>query len=82
MESQTIVIQHLVWDLKVEMMSKQLIFIVKGINHTRIYILAEIVFEDYNVGFPEKGEWQTKYFTKDSQRLKLISSKTIKLEMC
>ncbi|HEY6437607.1 MAG TPA: hypothetical protein VIY47_13530 [Ignavibacteriaceae bacterium] len=50
--------------LKVEMMSKQLIFIVKGINHARIYILAEIVFEDYNVGFPEKGKWQTKFSQK------------------
>jgi hypothetical protein len=36
------------------MTSKQLTSIVKGINHTRVHILAEMVFEDYNDSFPEK----------------------------
>jgi len=38
----------------VEMMSKEFISIVKGINQTTVHIL--LVFEDYNDGFPEKGE--------------------------
>jgi hypothetical protein len=50
-----------------EMMSKELISIVKGIKQTTVHILPKMVFEDNNDGFPEQSE----SFTKDSQRLKI-----------
>jgi hypothetical protein len=39
--------------------------VVKGLNYRKVLILTEISLEDYNDGFPEKGDWQTKSFTKD-----------------
>jgi hypothetical protein len=41
------------------------------------YILAEMIFKDYNDGFPEKGEWQTKSDKWFSRTTTTVSQKMV-----